>query len=122
MSLVAEYRAEKRTVGGGNPRHSSWRLWRDHDVRVREFPPQPTAENWQQAALLIAPQVLHRLPMTRCGLLADGHPYRRYMGLHDDTRWDITLRTDLMLPVRIEREQSDAIERLQLVYLSEGGL
>lgn len=61
-----------------------------------------TAVNWPQRSLLVDPALLSQLALRRSGWQGDV-PYRRYVGEIDHTHWDITLRTDLMLPIRIVR-------------------
>jgi hypothetical protein len=49
---------------------------------------------------------------------ASGHkgnvPWVRYAGNHDGTHWDVTIRTDLMLPMRVVRKTDGMEERLML--------
>jgi hypothetical protein len=61
-----------------------------------------TAVNWPQRSMLVDPQLLQQLSLRRAGWQGDV-PYRRYVGEVDQTQWDITLRTDLMLPIKIVR-------------------
>lgn len=69
--------------------------------------------SWGRESLIIDPVLLGRLSEQGSGW-RDGHPYRRYRGSVDGARWDITLRVDLMLPVKVERRLSERTERLEL--------
>ncbi len=61
-----------------------------------------TAVNWSQRSLLVDPQLLPQLSLRSTGWQGDV-PYHRYVGEVGHTQWDITLRTDLMLPIKIVR-------------------
>lgn len=61
-----------------------------------------TAVNWPQRSMLVDPQLLSQLTLRRSGWQGDV-PYQRYVGEVEHTQWDITLRTDLMLPIKIVR-------------------
>lgn len=69
---------------------------------------------WQQLALLMSPELLQQLPQTGEGQ-GDGYPWRRYQGEHNGVSWDITLRTDLMLPVSVLRREGKEQEQLTLM-------
>ena len=44
-----------------------------------------------------------------------GHPWIRYAGTHEEVQWDITLRTDVMLPLRAVRRYAGTVEQLTMV-------
>ena len=149
---VAEYRSETRHIGesGHAPVRSRWRLWREADRQVREYPENHTAEHWsrdgktvfhtkyfhaeqrgiefqqddlemvgalpgwQQIALLVSPDVLSALPVRASGT-RQGYPWIRLAGTHNSVKWDVTLRTDLMLPMTVRRESDTEVEQLTLV-------
>lgn len=78
------------------------------DMRIAEMP-----LSWPRQALVVDPQLLARLPLRRSGW-REGYPYRRYVGASDGSQWDITIRTDLMLPTSILRKRPDSEELTQL--------
>src|SRR5690606_28881105 len=78
--------------------------FRDDDLEITA-----TAVNWPQRSLLVDPQLLSQLSPRSAGWQGEV-PYRRYVGEVDHTHWDITVRTDLMLPIRIERRHDDLRE------------
>ena len=93
------------------------KLW--HDAR-RGVEYQPTdlqlagvPVNWQRRALLVDPALLASLKLVGEGSRG-GVPFRRYRGDLEGSKWDITLRTDLMLPTRIEHVQGKQRELLAL--------
>lgn len=61
-----------------------------------------TAVNWPQRMTLIDPALLSQLTLKRSGW-RDGVPYQRYVGEYADASWDITVRPDLMLPLKMVR-------------------
>jgi hypothetical protein len=69
---------------------------------------------WQQVGLTVSPEVIADLAPAGSGQ-EQGHEWRRYSGVHNGVRWDITLRTDLMLPVHVERQQGAEKEQITLV-------
>jgi hypothetical protein len=69
---------------------------------------------WQQVMLLISPDVLRALPVQAKGAHG-GIPWIRHAGHLNGVDWDITLRTDLLLPMKVVRKQGAAIERLILL-------
>jgi hypothetical protein len=69
---------------------------------------------WQQVLLLISPDVLRALPVRARGVHR-AVPWIRHAGRHNGVDWDITLRTDLMLPMKVLRRQGTEIERLVLL-------
>jgi hypothetical protein len=89
--------------------------WQTDDLRMTG-----TLPAWPRLALLIDPQTLGALTLKRAGW-QDNYPYRRYAGVIDGTRWDITIRTDLMLPVSIDRQHDGGREltMLKSVYAAD---
>lgn len=69
--------------------------------------------DWSRRSLLIDPELLKRLNLRRAGWKGDV-PYRRYVGESDGSQWDITIRTDLMLPTSIVRNHDGAREQTLL--------
>lgn len=70
--------------------------------------------SWPRQALLIDPGMLSRLSEKSAGW-RNGYPYRRYTGKIDGSTWDVTIRTDLLLPVMISRTLAGVQERTELV-------
>jgi hypothetical protein len=68
---------------------------------------------WQQLGLTVAPELLADLQPVASGS-DQGHAWRRYRGSHNGVQWDITIRTDLMLPERVERVQGAHREQITL--------
>jgi len=69
---------------------------------------------WQQVGLTVSPELLADLTPSGSGR-EQGYEWRRYSGTHQGVQWDITLRTDLMVPVNVERRQGEAKEQVSLV-------
>lgn len=69
---------------------------------------------WQPLACLLDTAVISQLTEVDTGW-SEGVPVRRYEGRLNDTQWRIDVRTDLMVPVRIERENAERHETLALV-------
>jgi hypothetical protein len=68
---------------------------------------------WQQLGLSVSPELIADLqPAPDAG---QGPESRHYTGTHDGVQWDITIRTDLMLPVHVERAQGADREQITLV-------
>jgi hypothetical protein len=68
---------------------------------------------WQQLGLTVSPELIADLkpaPGT-----SQGQESRHYTGTHNGVQWDITIRTDLMLPVHVERVQGAEKEQITLV-------
>jgi hypothetical protein len=72
--------------------------------------------SWPVQALGIDPALLASLELTRMGSMGgrDGYPYQRYEGTSGTDRWKLVVRTDLMLPVLIERRGPGVTETTQL--------
>lgn len=90
-----------------------------HDRRGMEF--QQTdlqmlnkQPQWQALALVFDPALLSHLKLTDSGW-RDGVPFQRYQGKLQDSEWVIEVRTDLMLPLRIEHKSQHAHETITLV-------
>lgn len=69
---------------------------------------------WQQVGLTVSPDLLQDLKHTGTGT-EQGHEWRRYSGEHQGVHWDITIRTDLMVPVRVERTAGREKEQITLL-------
>lgn len=90
-----------------------------HDQRGVEFQQadlqmlkkEPT---WQQLVLLVDTQLIAALKEVDAGW-RNGFPFRRYQGQAQNAEWAIDVRTDLMLPMRIERENAAIHETIVLV-------
>jgi hypothetical protein len=90
-----------------------------HDRRGMEFQQadlqmlnkQP---QWQALALVFDPALLGQLKLTDTGW-REGVPFQRYEGTLQDSRWVLDVRTDLMLPIRIEHETKHSHETITLV-------
>jgi hypothetical protein len=90
--------------------------YRSDDLDLLHATPQ-----WQQLSLLISPELLGELVVTEA-LSKAGIPLRRYTGVTGGTTWDITLRTDLMLPVdviSIRGERQNHLELVQAAALAD---
>lgn len=72
------------------------------------------AVSWPRQSLLVDPEVLKRLTL-KSASWHEGHPYRRYVGEVEDARWDITIRTDDYLVVRVSRVTQRVRERTEMV-------
>jgi hypothetical protein len=70
--------------------------------------------SWAQQSLLLNPETLLKLKVVKSVLRA-GISYREYAGVIEGSRARVILRTDLMVPVLIERRLGRDIERVQLV-------
>ena len=78
----------------------------------------PTPE-WMTLATLLDPRLLDTLQEKSSGW-RDDYPYRRYTGESGGFEWDITVRTDQMLPVSIERSGPDrAVQTIELLQSFE---
>lgn len=78
------------------------------DLRILNVMP-----NWREKALLIDAALLTTLPLADTGW-RDGYPFHHYRGKLKGVRWDILIRLDLLLPVRIVREQTGFKEITEL--------
>jgi hypothetical protein len=77
--------------------------------------------DWTALATLLDPRLLQSLEERDAGW-RNGHPYRRYGGEVGQVEWDITVRTDHMLPVRIERQDPErGTEVVQLLQVYAAG-
>lgn len=74
--------------------------------------------SWAHRSLLVDPKLLGRLTQTRTGW-RNGYPYRRYVGEADGSAWDITIRTDVQLPVAVSRKAPGVHERTDLLAAYE---
>jgi hypothetical protein len=84
--------------------------YRSEDLRL--LGPTP---DWRSLATLLDPRLLQTLQEKSSGW-RDDYPYRRYTGESGGFEWDITVRTDQMLPVRIERRSADkAVQTIELL-------
>lgn len=83
--------------------------YRSDDLEILNATPA-----WSHLTLLVDPTVLAALRETDAGWL-DGTPVRRYTGSIDGARWDVTMRTDLMLPLEVRVERGESVEVLQLL-------
>jgi hypothetical protein len=72
------------------------------------------ASDWAQQAQIVNPALLQRLRATRAGW-KNGIPYQDYAGIADGVRWRVRMRTDMMLPMRIEQRREGEILRVDLV-------
>jgi hypothetical protein len=85
--------------------------YRSDDLQMLNASPE-----WTALATLLDPDLIQSLREEASGW-RNGYPYRRYTGEIDAVRWDITVRTDQMLPVRIERRsasrQTETVELLR---------
>lgn len=69
---------------------------------------------WQQIALTVSPELIADLQDVGSGT-DQGHEWRRYSGTHNDVKWDVTVRVDLMVPVHVERTENGEKEQITLV-------
>ena len=83
--------------------------YRSDDLEILNATPA-----WTQLALLVDPAVLAGLAEVEAGW-RDGVPVRHYAGTFDGARWDVKVRTDLMLPVEVRVERGTASESVELV-------
>lgn len=74
----------------------------------------PTPE-WMTLATLLDRRLLETLHEKGSGW-RDDYPFRRYTGESGGFEWDITVRTDQMLPARIERRSADgSVQTIELL-------
>lgn len=90
-----------------------------HDRRGVEFQQADlqmmnTQPRWQSLQLVFDPELLGKLKMTEAGW-HDGVPFQRYEGTLEGSQWRLEVRTDLMLPLQIERQTEHARETITLV-------
>ena len=84
--------------------------YRSEDLQILHASP-----DWAALSTLLDPRLIGVLREHDSGW-RDGYPYRRYRGEVDAVEWDITVRTDQMLPTRIERRGADQrVETVQLL-------
>jgi hypothetical protein len=83
--------------------------YRSDDLEILNAAPA-----WAQLSLLVDPTVLTRLAEVDAGWRG-GVPVRHYAGTDRDARWDVTVRTDLMLPVEVRVTRGASVETLELV-------
>ena len=90
--------------------------YRSEDLQILNASP-----DWAALATLLDPRLVGALHERESGW-RDGYPYRRYTGAIGDVAWDITVRTDQMLPTRIERRSADRqVETVELLRSFEFG-
>jgi hypothetical protein len=128
---------------------TQWRVWRDSQRHIREYPHNGTAElwtvdgngvfhtkyfhadrqaiefqptdlamlgaapEWQDLQLLVSAELLSALPVVSQGKSKMG-PWVRQRGMHGGSTWDITMGTDLMLPLKLRRQKDGATQELLL--------
>lgn len=82
------------------------KLWHDDQMgialRADDLGVRDAAPAWAQQTLLVNPGVLKALRQSASGWRGDV-PYRRYEGEVDGVSWSITMRVDLMVPLKVER-------------------
>ena len=83
--------------------------YRSDDLEILNATPA-----WAQLALLVDPAVLAGLAEVDAGW-RDGVPVRHYAGNFDGARWDVKVRTDLMLPIEVRVERGTATETVELL-------
>jgi hypothetical protein len=90
--------------------------YRSEDLQILNASP-----DWAALATLLDPRLVGALHERESGW-RDGFPYRRYAGTIGDVAWDITVRTDQVLPTRIERRSADQqVETVELLRSFEFG-
>ena len=90
--------------------------YRSEDLQILNAAP-----DWAALATLLDPRLVGALHERESGW-RDGYPYRRYTGAIGEVAWDITVRTDQMLPTRIERRSADRqVETVELLRSFEFG-
>ena len=90
--------------------------YRSEDLQILNASPE-----WAALATLLDPRLVGALHERGHGW-RDGYPYRRYAGAIGEVAWDITVRTDRMLPTRIERRDADRrVETVELLRSFEFG-
>jgi hypothetical protein len=90
--------------------------YRSEDLQILNASP-----DWTALSTLLDPRLIGALHEREHGW-RDGYPYRRYKGEVGDVAWDITVRTDQMLPTRIERRGADRqVETVELLRSFEFG-
>jgi hypothetical protein len=90
--------------------------YRNEDLQILNATP-----DWTALATLLDPRLIRALRERESGW-RDDYPYRRYTGTVGDVAWDITVRTDLMLPTRVERRGADRqTETVELLRSFEFG-
>lgn len=90
--------------------------YRSEDLQILNASP-----DWAALATLLDPRLVEALRERESGW-RDGYPYRRYTGAIGEVAWDITVRTDQMLPTRIERRSADRqVETVELLRSFEFG-
>lgn len=70
--------------------------------------------SWAQQAQIVSPELLARLKPVKSGWQRD-IPYRDYSGMIGDIRWRVRMRTDLLLPLRIEQRAAHETLRIELL-------
>jgi hypothetical protein len=89
--------------------------YRSDDLQILGASPQ-----WRQLSLLVPPELLESLAVVEPEW-RDGVPVRRHRSQAAGTTWDITFRTDLMLPVEVTRTRDGRSERLELLQATSLG-
>jgi hypothetical protein len=90
--------------------------YRSEDLKILGDDP-----DWTALATLLDPRLLASLH-ERANGWRDDFPYRRYGGEVGGVHWDITVRTDHMLPVRIERRGPErGVEIVELLHAFDAG-
>jgi hypothetical protein len=90
--------------------------YRSEDLQILNASP-----DWAALATMLDPRLVVALHERASGW-HDGYPYRRYTGSIGEAAWDITVRTDWMLPTRIVRRGADRkVETVELLQSYELG-
>jgi hypothetical protein len=95
-----------------------------HDQRRRvEYHPDDwgvaaVEPHWAEQGLLVDPEILIKLEARRATRDA-GHPVQRFIGEIGSTRWDVSIRADLVLSVEIDKHTPDGREHTVLVETHE---
>ncbi|MET0290728.1 MAG: hypothetical protein ABW136_00080 [Steroidobacteraceae bacterium] len=89
------------------------------DRRGVEFQPADLAmiqaqRSWADLSSIVPPEVLAQLDAGKTKVVK-GIPQRTYAGKLDGVRWKVVLRTDLRVPVSVDRSDRDGRQRLTLV-------
>jgi hypothetical protein len=69
---------------------------------------------WEQQAQIVSPAVLAKLRLVKEGWRGEV-PYRDYAGKIGEVRWQVRMRVDLMLPMRVEQRGPHDSLRIELI-------
>jgi hypothetical protein len=74
--------------------------------------------SWDQQAQIVGPDLLAKLQLVKSGWRGDV-PWRDYAGRIGAVHWQVRMRADMMLPIRVEQRAAHDTLRIELVEVHD---